>query len=292
MAILKEALRAIGSRLPIGRFIEGEVEGKVDPRKYGFGVIREEPLSETEQAVRIGDLYTKIKKRNPGLIIPSLEKYLPICQLPVIALEEKHKQLQYPYHCTFGGAKLTIDKGVFCPTLTNVSPLLLDAIDFRVKERVLDVFAGSGAFGIIAAMKGSDIVTVDKFDRAVSCTLKNAALNNVLEKVDARLGTMQECLLPEEKFDLIIANPPLLNGEPQDEFTSTIFDSNLQATGEFFDSLRQHLEKNGRSYLATSSRSDLHLNYLLAENGLTASQVAYSRHEYETYSVHRITHQT
>ncbi len=44
---------------------------------------------------------------------------------PAEKLIAKHEVLSYLYHCTFGGAQLIIDEGVFCPTLTNASPLLL-----------------------------------------------------------------------------------------------------------------------------------------------------------------------
>jgi len=59
---------------------------------------------------------------------------------PAEKLIAKHEVLSYLYHCTFGGAQLIIDEGVFCPTLTNASPLLLKAIDFKSSDRVLDVF--------------------------------------------------------------------------------------------------------------------------------------------------------
>ena len=139
---------------------------------------------------------------------------------PAEALRAKHAELSYPYHCTFGGAELEIDEGVFCPTLTSASPFLLEAINKDMGgpgDRVLDAFAGSGAFGVIAARHGAEVVTVDTSLGAVICTAKNADRNRVAERVDARHGTIQTTLSASEKFDLIIANPPLLPGEPSDE---------------------------------------------------------------------------
>lgn len=100
-----------------------------------------------------------------------------------------------------------ISEGVFCPTLAKASRLLLDAITFKPNERVLDVFSGSGAFGINAALVGARAVTVDISSLAAACTEKNAMLNEVSERFEARLGTMTECVRPDEKFDVVIANP-------------------------------------------------------------------------------------
>lgn len=211
---------------------------------------------------------------------------------PAQRLIEKHKQLEYPYQCTFGGADLIIEEGVFCPTLTNASSLLLKAIDFLPNEKVLDVFAGSGAFGIIAAMHGSEVVTVDTFDKAVYNTVKNAARNDVSEKVDARHGTMAECLASAEKFDLIVANPPLLPGEPEDRLAAAIFDPGLAATVAFINLLPQHLAEAGRAYLITASallRFGYDIDAICEENNLDNQRVAYLDLAHETYEVHRIT---
>jgi len=210
---------------------------------------------------------------------------------PAHALIAKHEALAYPYRCMFGGAQFEIDRGVFCPVLTNASPLLLESIDFRAGDRVLDVFAGSGAFGILAAVHGADAVTVDIAALAVACTLKNAALNCVESRVDARLGTMVECLAPNEVFDLIIANPPLLPGEPGDVLAAAIFDPQLHATYEFIDELPHHLAPFGRCYLLASDvveRYGHDIDRLCRQRGLESSVVAKADFGYETYRVHRI----
>lgn len=59
---------------------------------------------------------------------------------PAQTLINRHRAISYPYHCRFGEADLEIYDGVFCPTLTKVSPFLLSTIDFRTNEHVLDAF--------------------------------------------------------------------------------------------------------------------------------------------------------
>lgn len=212
---------------------------------------------------------------------------------PARALIAKHEALGYPFECQFGRSRLVVDKGVFCPTLTNASPLLLEAIDFRPHERVLDVFAGTGAFGINAALSGADhVVTVDIASAAVASTLKNKELNGVADQLDERIGTMRTCLGADEQFDLVIANPPLLPGQPQDDLAAAIYDPGMAATLEFIQELPEHLAPQGRGYLLTSSifaQLGHDVDRLCRAIGLTSAVVLSSDLGYERYRVHKIT---
>ena len=61
--------------ISIEKPLPGELEGKVDPEDYGFGVIKDEPQSEDEIAQRVGRFYARLKDRT-GLVIPALEPFL------------------------------------------------------------------------------------------------------------------------------------------------------------------------------------------------------------------------
>jgi methylase of polypeptide subunit release factors len=211
---------------------------------------------------------------------------------PAIALLKKHALLQYPYLCTFGKARLIIEKDVFCPVLTNVSPFLLKNVDFKPGEHVLDAFAGSGAFGVNAALYNAKVTAFDTSLRAINCTQQNAQLNGVSERIEARLGTLDETILPDETFELIIANPPLLDGTPSDELEATLFDEGLLATKDFISALPKLLSSNGRCYLVTSDVIERDGNYdvnkVCHRLGLEATTVARLHLGYESYGVHRI----
>jgi methylase of polypeptide subunit release factors len=210
---------------------------------------------------------------------------------PAQALEARHNEVSYPYECTFGRAELVIEESVFCPTFTNASPLLLDAIDFRPDEHVLDAFAGSGAFGINAALHGSRAMTFDISPRAVACTINNAAANNVGEHIDARLGSLRQAIPKGQTFDLIIANPPLLPGKPEGSLDVAVKDPGLEATIEFIEALPRLLADRGRCYLITSDileRCGYNFDRYLRVNGLRTSVVAEADHGYEKYRIHKI----
>lgn len=285
--------------LHIERPLPGEWEGTLRPEDYGFGVIREVPLSQWETDERIADLYSRALDLT-GTRISSLEpvvervnrRRLTIAGLdlnPVQALLERH-DVQYPYNCVFGEAQLTIDEGVFCPNFTRVSSLLLRAVDFREGERVLDAFAGSGAFGINAALRGAaQVVSVDVSEKAIDCIKHNARDNGV--RIDARLGLMKDQIAKDEQFDLIIANPPLLPGEPEEGITAAVFDRGLQSTIDFIEQLSYTLDPDGRCYAVTSDimeRCEFSVPKICRKIGLRTAVVSSVDLGYEMYSVYKI----
>lgn len=225
-------------------------------------------------------------------IIGSNEDLIPIYDPnPANALLEKHRGLNNPFRVTFGGAILEIDKDVFCPTFTKASPLLLQTVQFGPGQRVLDMFAGSGAFAISAALRGSLSVAVDVSPLAVRCARKNALLNGVGNRVGVRQGTFQDCVAPPELFDLILANPPLLPGDHSNVLSEAVFDPGYRATVDFIRMVRQHLKEDGRCYLVTSDvieRYGYDVDRLCIESGLTSTVAAKLDVEYESYRVHEI----
>jgi methylase of polypeptide subunit release factors len=184
-----------------------------------------------------------------------------------------------------------IDEGVFCPTLTNASALLLQLIDFKPSERVLDAFAGSGAFGINAALHGADVIAFDISPIAVACAEKNAGINRVAHRTDVRQCTVRHISPQQEAFDLVIANPPLLPGVQTGVLGPAVFDPQLAATIEFVEALGTILADGGRCFLLTSDvfdRIGYDMNRLCAESRLVNEIVAQADVGYETYRVHRI----
>jgi SAM-dependent methyltransferase len=183
-------------------------------------------------------------------------------------------------------------ESVFCPTFTNASPLLLDAIDFRESELVLDAFAGSGAFAINAALRGNAAVSIELDSAAHASGVRNARLNRVDDVVDARCGAVSRSIHYEESFDLIIANPPLLPFHGTGPLAKAMFDPGLSATMDFLAIIRRHLAVEGRGYLLTSDvldRCGYDFDRLCFENNLVTDTVVEAHFGYETYRVHRIT---
>lgn len=80
-------------------------------------------------------------------------------------------------------------------------------------KRVLDVFSYVGGWGVQAAAFGaSEVTCVDASAAALTLVAKNAALNNVSERVKTLQGDAFEVLAAlkqaGEKFDVIVLDPP------------------------------------------------------------------------------------
>jgi 23S rRNA (cytosine1962-C5)-methyltransferase len=80
-------------------------------------------------------------------------------------------------------------------------------------QRVLDLFAYAGGFGVLAAVRGAaEIVMVDRSKPALALAAESAALNGV----DARcrtvegdgVATLERMAAAGERFDIVVADPP------------------------------------------------------------------------------------
>ena len=101
--------------------------------------------------------------------------------------------------------------GVFTPP-SDCFMLARAARDLKLTAgaKVLDVFTGSGALAISAALDGATSATaIDVSRRAVASVLINARLNGVT--VRALRGDMF-APVDGERFDLVLANPPYIPG--------------------------------------------------------------------------------
>ena len=99
------------------------------------------------------------------------------------------------------------------PTTDKVRQALFTKLQFFLpNKRVLDLFCGTGALGIEALSRGaSEVVFVDKDARSASMTrenLKNLGVKAKVIRCDA-VRFVESC---EEKFDLIILDPPYKSG--------------------------------------------------------------------------------
>ncbi len=99
------------------------------------------------------------------------------------------------------------------PTTDKVRQALFTKLQFFLpNKRVLDLFCGTGALGIEALSRGaSEVVFVDKDARSASMArenLKNLGVKAKVIRCDA-VKFVESC---EERFDLIILDPPYKSG--------------------------------------------------------------------------------
>jgi release factor glutamine methyltransferase len=140
--------------------------------------------------------------------------------------------------------------------------LLADSIAINEGEKVLDMGTGCGILAVLAAEKAEKVVAVDVNPHAVTCAKKNAELNGVAAKIDARLGNLFDAVAFDEKFDLILFNAPYLPVE-EDEGKGLIevaWDggrTGRKVIDRFIDNVLEYLAEEGRVLLVQSSLSNV-----------------------------------
>ncbi|WP_455052504.1 peptide chain release factor N(5)-glutamine methyltransferase [Mogibacterium sp.] len=119
----------------------------------------------------------------------------------------------------FMGLPFCVNENVLIPRLDTevLVDQVLGIISGMELERpeVLDMCTGSGAIGIsIASLTpGARVKLADISEKALEVARKNAEINDVLDRVSFALGNMFSSLDADEKFDLIVSNPPYIKSE-------------------------------------------------------------------------------
>jgi len=137
--------------------------------------------------------------------------------------------------------------------------LLLDNMQVKTGETVLEVGCGNGIIALTAAQHASRVVATDINPSAVEAVKLNAKLNKLEDKVEARVGPLFKPVAGE-RFDLIIFNPPYLPQEPKEkigqlEMAWSGGPTGREVTDMFIEKVKFFLKKDGRVLLIQSSVS-------------------------------------
>ena len=144
--------------------------------------------------------------------------------------------------------------------------LLLEAVDIKKDDSVLEIGTGCGLIALECARMGANVICTDINPFAVELTKKNYLMNQTLlnGNFEVRTGDLFSPILSSEKFDKIIFNPPYLPTK-KEELTggSGWFDiatnggkDGLLITKRFLEEMSNYINKNGQAYFVFSSLSD------------------------------------
>jgi 16S rRNA (guanine1207-N2)-methyltransferase len=131
--------------------------------------------------------------------------------------------------------------GVFSKHQVDVGTnLLIESLDVKPNDVVLDLGCGYGAVGIVAAglTPGGKSILVDANIRAVRLAQENVVLNKI-GNAEVRLSDGLEAVI-NERFDVIASNPPASSG--------------LGLFDEFAQDAKECLKPGGKIYFVTQER--------------------------------------
>ncbi len=186
------------------------------------------------------------------------------------------------------GKEIIVLPGLFAPVFED-SKFLAQAVKDETKDgdKVLDLGTGTGIQGIFTAEKASEVISVDINPVALEC----AKLNVQHHHLENTITIFESDLFSniEEKFDLIIFNPPFRWFKPRDILERGELDENYSTLNKFFSEVKNYLKENGRILLVFSSSGDLkYLEQLISNSIFSSKVVKQETFDKWTYVVYRL----
>ena len=128
----------------------------------------------------------------------------------------EHRKDQEEHSINVDGIHLVIHSGVFDPSKGKLSTEVLKYLDVEGGQQALDMFTGCGIYAVFMARRGAYVVATDVDDTAVSCAKENVRMH----RLDGRVEVIKSDLfkkVPNRRFDLIVANPPIADSKYHDK---------------------------------------------------------------------------
>ncbi len=154
------------------------------------------------------------------------------------------------------GEQFLVMPGIFPPR--EDSRLLIESLEIKDGDVVLDLGTGSGVLAVFAALKGAaKVVAVDWNEDAVENAKMNAEKHGVESVVEARVSNVFSAIGAAEMFDVIVANLPARNKPAPDLVSAAQWDTGYQAHKTFFATAQNHLQAGGKIFMVTANYPEI-----------------------------------
>ncbi len=205
------------------------------------------------------DLFVRFDHAVPEKVLAELRE--------LVSRRAAREPLQYIIGSVdWAGLTLRVDRRALIPRpeTEQLWELIIEAYKASgtTPARILDLGTGSGALALALkkAFPASEVVAVDKSPDALALARENAAALKLA--VDFREGDWFSPIAPDEKFDLIVSNPPYLTDTETDSAAPEVnkFEpiGALGSNDEGFADIKQiieaapaHLSPSGALWLET-----------------------------------------
>ena len=197
----------------------------------------------------------------------------------------------------YGKLTITLHPEVYDPAEDTF--LLIDAIDIKKYESVLEIGTGCGIIALECARIGANVVCTDINPYAVDLTKRNYLVNKALMtgSFEIRKGDLFIPIHEREIFDVIIFNPPylptkrneLIGGSGWFDVATNGGTDGLKHTKKYIENLENHLKDDGSAYFVFSSLSDSNkLENYIKNKKFDFRVISESRFNNETIYVYKL----
>ncbi|MDZ4723910.1 MAG: peptide chain release factor N(5)-glutamine methyltransferase [candidate division Zixibacteria bacterium] len=173
----------------------------------------------------------------------------------------------------FYGRKFFVSPAVMVPT--PETEILCDTAMRFIKQRnlinprLLDVGVGSGVISVTLAneIKDSQIIALDVSPDAIAVAKRNAEALGGADRIEFRRSDFFTAVKPDEKFDLILSNPPYISDdEYRDLPPEVLADPKISLTSgsEGLDAI-SHIIATAPTFLAPGGRVMFEIGYNQAD---------------------------
>ncbi|HET9596678.1 MAG TPA: methyltransferase [Anaeromyxobacteraceae bacterium] len=215
-------------------------------------------------AVPVGPGWTCALRRAPALEAPLSEAFgdppdgpalLPLRELRgAIGAHEWHRR-GVPVPAL--GASVHPRYGVFAPVRGEYVGLVARGLARRgslAGRSALDVGTGTGVLAFLLARAGARVVATDVEPGAVRSAREDAARLGLSERVEVVLAD----LFPpgDERFDLVLANPPWMPGEPHGPLDRAVYDPGGEVLARLVAGIPARVAPGGAAWLVLSDLAE------------------------------------
>lgn len=174
---------------------------------------------------------------------------------------------------------MEVGEGVYIPR--EDTELLVDNLDVKGNERVLEMGTGSGAVALLASRRAAHVIGVDVDPNAIASARKNAEINEArnVEFIESDLFARVR-----GKFDVIAFNAPYLPvSDPWEARAWSGGQTGREVLERFVQQLKPHLAPGGRVLVLISSLTGLEeTKAMFQKQGFRAEVVAEKKVPWET----------
>ncbi len=192
-------------------------------------------------------------------------------------------------HVEFYGMTFFIDKNVLIPRQETeiLIETVLNQTDKEANLNILDIGTGSGIIAVSLAhhLPNAKVIAIDKSSEAISIAKKNAENHNVVPRITfLETDILNSTLKSDEKFDLIVSNPPYVSQKEfstlqkeitghEPDFAVTDFSDGLTFYRKIIETSPRYLNEKAKVFFEIGAGQSEQVKVIFEENDFTSVQI-------------------